>query len=44
MPNIAGMEMVNYDVEQNPVDMEPYKTAEMAKKHLDVVVGIKSAH
>ncbi len=44
MLNIVGMGMVNYDVEQNPVDMEPDKTAEMAKAHADVVVGIKSAH
>ncbi len=44
MLNIVGMGMVNYDVEQNPVDMEPDKTAEMARAHADVVVGIKSAH
>lgn len=44
MLNIVGMGMVNYDVEQNPADMDPGKTAEMAKAHADVVVGIKSAH
>ncbi len=44
MINIAGMGMVDYDLEQNPLDLEPDKTAEMAKKHSDVVVGIKSAH
>ena len=44
MLNIVGMGMVNYDVEQNPVDMEPGKTAQMARAHADVVVGIKSAH
>ena len=44
MLNIVGMGMVNYDVEQNPADMEPDRTAEMAKAHADVVVGIKSAH
>ena len=44
MINISGMGMVDYDLEQNPLDLEPDKTAEMAKKHSDVVVGIKSAH
>ena len=44
MLNIVGMGMVNYDVEQNPADMDPGKTAQMAKAHADVVVGIKSAH
>ena len=44
MLNIVGMGMVNYDVEQNPADMQPDKTAVMAKAHADVVVGIKSAH
>jgi len=44
MLNIIGMGMPNYDVEQNPVDMDPQKTAEMARQHADVVVGIKSAH
>lgn len=44
MLNIVGMGMINNEVEQNPVDMEPAKTADMAKQHADVVVGIKSAH
>ena len=44
MLNIVGIGMINNEVEQNPVDMEPAKTAEMAKKHADVIVGIKSAH
>ena len=44
MLNIVGIGMINNEVEQNPVDMEPEKTAEMAKKHADVIVGIKSAH
>jgi len=44
MLNIVGTGMMNNEVEQNPVDMEPEKTAEMAKQHADVVVGIKSAH
>ena len=44
MINIAGSAMVDYDLEQNPLDLDPEKTGEMAKKHSDVVVGIKSAH
>ena len=44
MLNIVGIGMINNEVEQNPVDMEPEKTAEMAMRHADVVVGIKSAH
>lgn len=44
MLNIVGMGMLNNEVEQNPVDMEPEKTAEMARKHPDIIVGIKSAH
>jgi dihydroorotase len=44
MLNITGMGMPNYEVEQNPADLDPQKTAEMAKKNRDVVVGIKSAH
>ena len=44
MLNIVGMGMANYDIEQNPADMQPEETAQMAKLHADVVVGIKSAH
>lgn len=44
MLNIVGTGMINNEIEQNPADMEPEKTAEMAKKHADVIVGIKSAH
>ncbi len=44
MLNIIGMGMPNTEVEQNPADMDPKATAEMARKHADVVVGIKSAH
>jgi dihydroorotase len=32
------------DVEQNTKDMEPERTAEVALRHKDVVVGIKIAH
>jgi dihydroorotase len=44
MLNITGMGMVNYEVEQNPSDMDPVETAAMARTHSDVIVGIKSAH
>jgi len=45
MLNIVGAGMGGRnDVEQNVSDMEPDKTAAMAKKHKDVVVGIKVAH
>ena len=44
MLNIVGMGMANYDIEQNPTDMQPEETARMAREHSDVVVGIKSAH
>lgn len=44
MLNITGMGIPNYEVEQNPEDLDPVTTAQMAKKHKDVVVGIKSAH
>lgn len=42
--NIAGIGMVSDALEQNVHDMDPKATADMAKKHKDVVVGIKSAH
>jgi dihydroorotase len=44
MLNIVGLGMPTDIPEQNIHDMEPKVTAEMAKKHKDVVVGIKSAH
>jgi len=44
MINIAGTGMIDYDLEQHPLDLDAKKTGEMAKKHSDVVVGIKSAH
>jgi dihydroorotase len=44
MLNIVGTGMMNNEVEQNPVDMEPEKTAAMARQHPGVIVGIKSAH
>jgi dihydroorotase len=44
MLNIVGTGMMNNEVEQNPVDMEPEKTAEFAKQYPGLIVGIKSAH
>ena len=45
MLNIVGSGMGGRpDVEQNTRDMEPKRTAEVAKRHSDVVVGIKVAH
>ena len=42
--NVAGLGMLTNVVEQYPGDMEPAEIARIAKKHKDVVVGIKSAH
>ena len=45
MLNIVGSGMGGRpDVEQNTKDMEPERTAEVALRHKDVVVGIKVAH
>lgn len=44
MLNIIGVGMPDYEVEQIAANLEPEQTAAMAKKHKDVVVGIKSAH
>jgi dihydroorotase len=45
MLNIVGSGMGGRaDVEQNTRDMEPERTAEVARRHKDVVVGIKIAH
>ena len=45
MLNIVGHGMGGRnDVEQNVEDMDPEKTAEMARRYKDVVVGIKIAH
>jgi dihydroorotase len=44
MLNISGMGILAYALEQNPEDLDPKLTAEMAARHSDVVVGIKSAH
>ena len=42
--NIVGNGMDGGAVEQNLADMEAKPTAEMAMKHRDIVVGIKTAH
>ena len=44
MLNIVGLGMLTDVPEQNVHDMDTKATAEMALKHRDVVVGIKSAH
>jgi dihydroorotase len=44
MLNIVGLGMPTDVPEQNIHDMDPKATAEMAQKHQDVVVGIKTAH
>jgi dihydroorotase len=42
--NIAGYGMMTNHVEQDVSDMLPERTAAIARKHKDVVVGIKAAH
>ncbi|MBC8165313.1 MAG: amidohydrolase/deacetylase family metallohydrolase, partial [Bryobacteraceae bacterium] len=42
--NIAGYGMMTNVIEQDTTDMLPEKTAEMAAKNKDVIVGIKTAH
>jgi dihydroorotase len=42
MINIAGLGMMTDIVEQT--DFNPHELARLAKKHADVVVGVKSAH
>lgn len=45
MLNIVGKGMAGRnDIEQDVTDMDPEKTAEMAKRYKDLVVGIKIAH
>src|SRR5918993_5647211 len=44
MLNIVGLGMMTDVPEQNVHDMDAKATAEMAQKHRDVVVGVKSAH
>ena len=42
--NIAGLGMLTDHLEQDTTDMRPEQTAAVARKHKDVIVGIKSAH
>jgi dihydroorotase len=43
--NIVGSGMGGRnDIEQNLLDMDPVKTADMAKRYKDTIVGIKIAH
>jgi dihydroorotase len=42
--NVVGLGMINDFVEQDRNDMKPDELARLARKHKDVVVGIKSAH
>jgi dihydroorotase len=44
MLNIAGKGMRMGGDENDPSQMDPEATAKMARRHADVVVGIKSAH
>ncbi len=44
MINIAGLGMMTDAAEQEPSDMRPAEVARLARKHADVVVGVKSAH
>jgi dihydroorotase len=42
--NIVGNGMSGGQIEQNTEDMDSQKTAEMAKKYPDTIVGFKTAH
>jgi dihydroorotase len=42
--NIAGLGMASIEAEQNIYDMDPKRTAELAREHADKIVGIKTAH
>jgi dihydroorotase len=42
--NIAGYGMITDVMEQDTSEMSPERTAEVARKNKDVVVGVKSAH
>ncbi len=44
MINIAGFGMLTDIVEQHPTEMRPDEVARLARKHKDVVVGVKAAH
>ena len=42
--NIAGLGMITDVVEQEKSEFQPEQIARLARKHRDVVVGVKSAH
>ena len=42
--NIAGLGMMTDVTEQEASDFQPEEVARLARKHEDVVVGVKSAH
>ena len=42
--NIVGKGMIGEPYESETKDMDPEKTADMIKRHRDVIVGIKTAH
>lgn len=42
--NIAGLGMASIEAEQNIYDMDPRRTADLAREHADKIVGIKTAH
>jgi dihydroorotase len=42
--NISGLGMLTDAAEQEPSEFQPEEVARLAKKHRDVVVGVKSAH
>ena len=44
MINISGLGMMTDAAEQEPSDFRPEEIVKLAKKHRDVVVGVKSAH
>jgi len=42
--NIAGLGMASIEAEQNAFDMDPRRTADLARTHADKIVGMKTAH
>ncbi len=44
MINISGLGMMTDAAEQEPSDFRPEEIVKLAKKHRDVVVGVKTAH
>ncbi len=42
--NIVGLGMASIEAEQNIYDMDPRRTADLARRHAHKIVGIKTAH